>query len=90
MRRAEVGGLAIVSATKAAYERLKSLSPNDDPARLSGLLRLALMLELEDKPQLAAPLYTEILKRAQRGDQTFETARKRLESLSGDKSLIKR
>jgi TolA-binding protein len=75
---------------KAAYERLKSLSPKDDPARLSGLLRLALMLELEEKPQAAGPLYTEILKHAERGGQTFETARKRLESLSGDQSLISR
>ncbi len=75
---------------KAAYERLKSLSPKDDPARLSGLLRLALMLELEDNPRAAGPLYSEILQRAERGDQTSETARKRLESLSSDKSLISR
>jgi len=75
---------------KNAYERLRALSPKDDAARLSGLLRLGLMLELEDKPQAAAPLYLEVLKRAERGSQTFETARKRLESLSSDKSLIKR
>jgi TolA-binding protein len=74
---------------KNAYERLRALSPKDDAARLSGLLRLGLMLELEDKPQSAAPLYGEVLKRAERGSPTFETARKRLESLSSDKSLIK-
>ncbi len=74
---------------KNAYERLRALTPKDDASRLSGLLRLALMLELEDRPQTAAPLYLEVLKRSPRGSQTFETARKRLESLSRDKSLIK-
>ena len=75
---------------KNAYERLRALSPKEDPARLSALLRLGLMLELEDKPSLAAPLYAEVLKRAERGGPAFETARKRLEALSSDKSLIKR
>jgi TolA-binding protein len=74
---------------KNAYERLRALSPKDDAARLSALLRLGLMLELEDKPGSAAPLYAEVLKHAERGSQTFETARKRLQSLSSDKSLIK-
>lgn len=77
-------------AAKNAYERLRALSPKNDAARLSGLLRLGLMLELEDKPNESAPLYAEVLKHAERGGQTFETARKRLESLSSDKSLIKR
>ncbi len=75
---------------KNAYERLRALSPKDDGARLSGLLRLGLMLELEDKPQSAGPLYAEVLRHAERGSPSFETARKRLESLSHDKSLIKR
>jgi len=75
---------------KNAYERLRALSPKDDASRLSGLLRLGLMLELEDKPGSAAPLYAEVLKHAERGGQTFETARKRLQSLSSDKSLIQR
>ena len=48
------------------------------------------MLELEDKPQNAAPLYGDVLKNSERGGQTFETARKRLEALSGDKSLIRK
>ncbi|MDP3542929.1 MAG: tetratricopeptide repeat protein [Elusimicrobiota bacterium] len=74
---------------KNAYERLRALTPKDDAARLAGLLRLALMLELEDQPQAAAPLYMEVLKRSERGSQTFETARKRLESLSRDKSLVR-
>lgn len=75
---------------KAAYERLKTALPQDDPARLAGLLRLALLLELEDKPRQAAPLYGEIMRRAERGGQTFETARKRLQALTGDKSLLGR
>lgn len=75
---------------KNAYERLRALSPKNDTARLSGLLRLGLMLELEDKPGSSAPLYAEVLKHSERGSQTFETARKRLESLSSDKSLIRR
>jgi len=79
-----------MKAAKNAYERLRALSPKDDAARLSGLLRLALMLELEDKPQAAAPLYLEVLKRADRSSPSFETARKRLQALSSDKSLIKR
>jgi TolA-binding protein len=75
---------------KNAYERLKALGPKDDTARLSGLLRLGLMLELEDKPNSAAPLYAEVLRNADKSGATFETARKRLESLSSDKSLIKK
>lgn len=76
-------------AAKAAYEKLKGVSPKDDPARLAGLLRLALLLELEDKSRAAAPLYAEIMKHAKRGSSMFETARKRLEALTKDKSLIK-
>lgn len=75
-------------AAKAAYARLKDVAPIDDPARLSGLLRLGLMLELEDKPRDAAPLYAEVVRRAEKGSPSFETARKRLEALTGDKSLI--
>ena len=73
---------------KSAYERLRALTPPEDPARVAGLLRLGLMLELEDKPREAAPIYAELLRRAERGGQTFETARKRLEALSSDKSLL--
>jgi tetratricopeptide (TPR) repeat protein len=75
---------------KAAYERLKNVSPPDDPSRLAGLLRLALMLELEDKPRDAAPLYMEVMRRCERGGSSFETARKRLEALTSDKSLLNR
>ncbi|MBI3288817.1 MAG: hypothetical protein HYZ74_04795, partial [Elusimicrobia bacterium] len=64
--------------------------PADDPARVSGLLRLALLLELEDKPRAAGPLYADVLKHSERGGQAFETARKRLEALTRDKSLISR
>lgn len=76
------------SAAKAAYQKLVDAKPADDAPRLAGLLRLALMLELEDKPLSAAPLYTEIMKRSAKGTSTFETARKRLEALTQDKSLL--
>jgi TolA-binding protein len=75
-------------AAKSAYGRLKEVSPKDDPARLAGLLRLGLMLELEDKPREAAPLYAEIVKRSEKGSGGYETARKRLEALTADKSLL--
>ncbi|MFI5349695.1 MAG: tetratricopeptide repeat protein [Elusimicrobiota bacterium] len=74
--------LKLTSRAKQAYELLKGVSPKDDPARLAGLMRLGLLLELEDKPRDAAPLYGEILKRADRGSQTFESARKRLEAVT--------
>ncbi|MFI5347366.1 MAG: tetratricopeptide repeat protein [Elusimicrobiota bacterium] len=76
------------AAAKSAYEKLKDATPKEDPARLSGLLRLGLMLELEDKPKDAAPLYAEVVKRSETGSPNFETARKRLEALTQDKSLI--
>ena len=76
------------AAAKAAYQKLADTSPKDDPPRLAGLLRLALMLELEDKPRSAAPLYADLMKHSRRGTSTFEAARKRLEALTKDKSLI--
>jgi tetratricopeptide (TPR) repeat protein len=75
---------------KAAYERLKGARPAADAARLAGLLRLALMLELEDKPRQAAPLYMDVMRHSERGSSTFETARKRVEVLTGDRSLLGR
>ncbi|MDX6769672.1 MAG: tetratricopeptide repeat protein [Elusimicrobiota bacterium] len=75
---------------KAAYDRLRGARPADDPSRLAGLLRLALLLELEEKPRQAAPLYMEVMRHSERGSSTFETARKRVEVLTGDKSLIGR
>ena len=80
--------LKLTSRAQQAYELLKNVSPKDDPARLAGLLRLGLMLELKDKPREAAPLYAEIMKRSERGSQTFEAARKRLEALTQDKALV--
>ncbi|MDE2143068.1 MAG: tetratricopeptide repeat protein [Elusimicrobia bacterium] len=68
-------------AAKAAYEKLREAEPKDDASRLAGLLRLGLLLELADKPQEAAPLYTEITRLAEKGSPTFETARKRLDAL---------
>lgn len=71
-----------ISAAKAAYQELVTALPKNDPARLAGILRLALLLELEEKPRAAAPLYGDILHHANRSSATFETARKRLESLT--------
>jgi tetratricopeptide (TPR) repeat protein len=79
-----------VKEAKAAYERLKSARPSDDPSRVAGLLRLALLLELEEKPREAAPLYGDVMRHAERGGQAWETARKRLEALTSDKSLLGR
>lgn len=79
-----------VAQAKLAYERLKPMRPPEDPSRVAGLLRLALLLELEEKPRQAAPLYGEVMRHAERGGQTWETARKRLEALTSDKSLLGR
>ena len=74
--------LKLTARAKQAYALLKGVTPKDDPARLAGLLRLGLLLELEDKPREAAPLYGEILKHAEKGSATFENARKRLEAVT--------
>lgn len=81
--------LKLTARAKEAYERLKSVEPADDPARLSGLLRLGLLLELSDKPRDAAPLYGDILRHAPRDSPTFESARKRLSALTSDGSLAR-
>ncbi|MEK7388419.1 MAG: tetratricopeptide repeat protein [Elusimicrobiota bacterium] len=70
-----------IPEAKAAYESLKSQSPKSDPVRLSGLLRLALLLELEDDSKAARPLYDEIINLADKSGSTFETARKRRQAL---------
>ena len=80
--------LKLTARAKQAYEQLKDVAPKDDPARLAGLLRLGLLLELEDKPREAAPLYAEIMRRADKKGAAFESARKRLEALTRDKALI--
>lgn len=77
-------------AAISVYERLRGASPKDDPARLSGVLRLALLRELKDRPREAAPLYVEVMRLSPRGSASFETARKRLEALTKDKSLVGR
>jgi TolA-binding protein len=81
--------LKLTARAQEAYEQLRHVMPVNDPARLSGLLRLGLMLELKDRPGDAAPLYAEIIKHADKGSATFESARKRLEALTQDKSLVK-
>jgi tetratricopeptide (TPR) repeat protein len=73
---------------RAAYEALRAAKPANDPARLAGLLRLGLLLELDDKPRDAAPLYAEILRLAPKGSARFETARKRLEALTSGNALL--
>lgn len=73
---------------KAVYEKLKGLTPKDDPSRVSGLLRLGLLYEVEEKPKAAAPLYGEALKYSEPGSASFETARKRLQALTRDKALL--
>ena len=80
--------LKLTARAKRAYEQLKDAMPKDDPARLAGLLRLGLLLELEDKPREAAPLYGELMKLAEKGSPAFESARKRLEALTRDKTPI--
>ena len=74
--------LKLTARAKEAYAGLKNLTPREDPARLSGLLRLGLLLELEDKPREALPLYGDVLKYAERGSVPFESARKRLQALT--------
>jgi TolA-binding protein len=69
------------AAAKKAYAALKALLPTDDPARLSGLLRLALILELEDKPKEAAPYYLDVATHAPVGGKPYATARARLDAL---------
>jgi TolA-binding protein len=77
--------LKLTARAKEAYAALKEVLPREDPARLAGLLRLGLLLELEDKPREAAPLYGEVLKHAEKGSPPFESARKRLEALTQGK-----
>lgn len=76
------------AAARAAYEKLRDAEPKDDPARVAGLLRLALLLELGDRPKDAAPLYLEVMRRSARGGESFESARKRLQALTGEKALL--
>jgi tetratricopeptide (TPR) repeat protein len=82
------------AAAKAAYLRLKDASPPGDPARLAGLLRLALLLELEDKAAEAAPLYRDVAANAEAGSKLSDTARRRLDALGqngpqSDPSIIR-
>ncbi|MBI5208508.1 MAG: tetratricopeptide repeat protein [Elusimicrobia bacterium] len=71
---------------KKAYEGLGRRRPFDDPHRLHGLMRLALIYELENKARKATRIYSDILKYAPQGE-VLELARKRLLSLSKDGSL---
>jgi TolA-binding protein len=80
--------LKLTTRARQAYEQLKDALPKNDPSRLAGLLRLGLLLELADKPREAAPVYGEIMQRAERKSAVFESARKRLEALTQDKALL--
>jgi outer membrane protein assembly factor BamD (BamD/ComL family) len=70
------------SAAAALYASMKSIKPAADPARLKGMLRLALLNELAGKKRQALPLYGEILKHAPKGGPDFEAARQRVQSLT--------
>jgi len=78
------------AAAKEAYARLRDARPASDPARLAGLLRLALILELEDKAQQAFPLYSDIVANADPSSKPYATARKRLDALNPDNPAIVR
>lgn len=69
-------------AALKAYASLRTMGPAGDPARLKGLLRLAILDELAGKRRDALPLYGEILKHAERGTPDFETARQRVQALT--------
>jgi TolA-binding protein len=73
------------AAAKAAYEALQDVMPGDDPARLAGLLRLALILELEDKPRAAVPFYIDVATHAGQDSKAYATARQRLDALEKEK-----
>ncbi len=70
------------AAAEADYAALRALAPAYDSDRVAGLLRLALMLELDDKPALAAPLYADVAAHAAPGSRAAATASARLSALS--------
>lgn len=74
------------AAAKAAYAALQAATPGDDPARLAGLVRLGLILELEDKPKEAAPLYLDVVSHAEASSKPYAAARARLDALAGGKT----
>jgi tetratricopeptide (TPR) repeat protein len=80
--------LKLGKRAREAYEQLKGVTPRNDPSRLAGLLRLALMLELGEKPRQAAPLYGEIVKNADPSGATYQTAKKHLDAITGDETLL--
>lgn len=69
------------------YARLQELRPENDLHRINGLLRLGLMTEL-DAPLKAMRLYADVMKNAPRSSPSFETARRRLQELTNDGSLL--
>lgn len=66
----------------AAYSLLRDARPVADPNRLRGLLRLGMMHELAGKRLPAMQAYAEVMRSAPRDGADFETARKRVESLT--------
>lgn len=66
----------------AAYELLRGVRPVAEPNRLRGLLRLGMLYELANKPLRAMPVYGEVMRSAPRNGADFETARRRVESLT--------
>lgn len=69
-----------------AYERLEAVEPENDPHRLRGLLRLALLYELKD-PGRSLPLYRDVV-RMSRDKSLSEIAVKRMQTLFREKRLL--
>lgn len=81
--------LRLAATARKAYEKLLIMGPAADPFRLQGLLRLGLIYEINNQPLKAMKLYGEILKRAPHGE-VFQHARKRVQILTADGSLLSR
>lgn len=78
-------GLKQRPLARSAYERLMEARPTQDPYRLHGLLRLALIYELENKAIKAMPIYASLI-RLGKGTSVSETARKRMQALTAEKA----
>jgi tetratricopeptide (TPR) repeat protein len=72
----------------ADYQALRASRPAAHLLRLRGLVRLGLILEVQDKPIEAMGVYVELMKAAPRGGEEWKAAALRLEALSRDGSLV--
>ncbi len=71
---------------RRTYQKLYRTRPRNNTYRLHGLVRLGLLYELQGRPMDAMRLYAEVLKGPR--TQFFEVARKRLNALARDGSLL--